>query len=110
RGGNDDFVELRRPIETLARTQYRSAVFDAQLHSIAVELHLVSPRRSLWRSSDGLAQLGLDERGHRRPTLFRSRACIRRVVPRRALGMSACNRIFAARFLGIPDCVGRSGF
>ena len=59
-------LELVGPVEALARLQRRVAAGHAQLHAIAVELHLVTPAVAARRAIDELAQLRFDELGHLR--------------------------------------------
>ena len=64
--GLGDAAELGGPVEPLARAKLCVAVFDAELHAIAVELDLVRPARLRRGALDQLAELRLDETRHGR--------------------------------------------
>jgi hypothetical protein len=56
-----DLRECAGVIETFARTNGRCAIFDADLHAPAVQLHLVNPVRPVGRPIDELAEREWDE-------------------------------------------------
>ncbi len=97
-----DGRELRRPVQPLAGAQRRPSALDAQLHAVAVELDLVHPAGPAGGRSTELAELRLDEVGHRRGLAgFAGRLSARR-LPRLAGGARR-----AAAGLAFPDRVGR---
>ena len=72
-----DRLEFVGPVEALARVEHSIAVFDPQLHAVAVELDLMAPALAARRPLDHRAKLRRDEVGHGSDLLRFCRRCPR---------------------------------